>query len=290
MMVIVFVIINLDFNSLLTHNPWVTPRLLFFAGDRWGFGLGVGFYGQHTLAAGLVNLDELLTSLEIDLYGWPFYFSLAFLALPFLTWKAQKADWFCLLSTAILIGAYIGYFYHGIYLGPRYLFESMPFLLMLTARGILTLADAGRETAQAFKSVWHNAKSISQKNVTRSIPTMALVAILILCNVLYFLPRQVQIHQNYSGLPYWDHINLSQVYHPPFHDAIVVTDDYTIYQMVLFTLNDPDLHDDVIYAFASSTTDYMELQKAFPHRKLYRLDVAPDGSVQYISLIIRSPG
>src|SRR5947209_2648432 len=47
--VLIFVSISLTFNRALTGSPWVPPRSLFFPGDRWGFGPGVGFYGQHTL-------------------------------------------------------------------------------------------------------------------------------------------------------------------------------------------------------------------------------------------------
>ncbi len=282
---LIFVFITLDFNILLTQSPWVTPRLLFFSGDRWGFGQGIGFYGQHTLAAGLVNIDELLTILEIDLYGWPFYFTLAFLALPFLTWRARKADWFCLVSATILIGAYVGYFYHGIYLGPRYLFESLPFLLILTARGILTLADAGQDAAQACRHFWYGNKQVIRNTIVQSIPTLALVAMLLLCNLLYYLPRQIQLYQDYSGLPNGYHINLTQIYHhPALHNAIVITSNYTIYQMVLFALNDPYLRGDVIYAWGSDTADYRELQRAFPGRKLYLMNIAADGSIQYTLL------
>ena len=38
-----FIVITLLFNQALTGSPWVTPRSLFFAGDRWGFGQGIGF-------------------------------------------------------------------------------------------------------------------------------------------------------------------------------------------------------------------------------------------------------
>jgi len=276
-----FVVISLSFNVLLTHNLWTTPRALFFQGDRWGFGPGIGFYGQHTLAAGLVNLDELLTILQIDLYGWPFYFTLAFLALPFLTWRARQADWFCLISATVMIGACAGYFYHGIYLGPRYVFECMPFLLMLTARGILTLADASGEAVRSLYVFWQKSSDTLQKTIHLSIPTLALVTVLVLCNLLYFLPRQLQLHENYSGLPTGYHINLAQAYHPPFHNAVVVTSDYTVYQMALFALNDPYLHGDVLYAWGSARSDYTELQKAFPGRKLYQMDIASDGSIEY---------
>jgi hypothetical protein len=280
----VFFAVTLQFNTLLTHNPSITPRSLFFAGDHWGFGDGVGFYGRHTLAAGLMNLDQLLTILAIDLYGWPFYLTLAFLALPFLTRRAAAADWFCLICIMILTGAYVGYFYHGIYLGPRYLFETLPFLLILTARGILTLAAAGRATRQRLSPHLHMSKGSILHPTGLNAPIAVLVILLFLFNLLYFLPRQVALHQDYTGLPNGYHIDVTSLYHPPLHNAVVVTSDYTIYQLVLFSLNDPFLHDDVLYAWASNTTDYNELRTAFPGRQLYHLTLAPNGSVSYTPL------
>ncbi len=271
---LLFLCLSLGFNALVTGNIFITPRSLFFAGDHWGFGQGVGFYGQHTLAAGLVNLDELLTILAIDLFGWPFYFSFAFLLMPFLTRRAISADWLLLIAAVVMIGAYIGYFYHGIYLGPRYLYETLPFLLMLTARGIVTLAQAG-------KRVWTMLFFRPFPSVSYSVVTIFVVALLIACNVLYFMPRQVTLHQNYTGLPAGTSIDLDAIYHPPLHNAIVVTGDYGLYQFVLFSLNDPYLRDSVIYALASNPSDYAELRLAYPGRTLYQVSVGVDGAVRY---------
>lgn len=281
---LVFVGISLGFNALVTGSPWLTPRFLFSPGDHWGFGPNVGFYGQHTLAAGMVNLDELLTILAIDLFGWPFYFTLAFLAIPFLARRAIGADWLMLAIAVIMTGAFVGYFYHGIYLGPRYLFETLPALLILTARGILVLATAGLNSARTVGK-WLGAKfAVSMRQASVSIATVALVTGLVACNLLYFMPRQIELHKDYTGLPAGSSIDLTAVYHPPVHDAIVVTGDYTIYQFVLFPLNDPLLHDDVIYALAENDAQYAELRAAFPGRVLYRLDVSSDGSVHYVAL------
>ncbi len=278
-----FLGITLDFNEILTGNIFITPRSLFFAGDRWGFGQGVGFYGQHTLAAGFVNLDELLTILAIDLFGWPFYFSFAFLLMPFLTRRAKSADWLLLVAAVIMTGAYVGYFYHGIYLGPRYLFETLPFLLMLTARGIVTLAEAGKEVRAkiGMQGDRKGLPNISSSQGVGETLAVSLLAILISCNILYFMPRQVTLHQNYSGLPAGTSIDLNAIYHPPLHNAIVVTGDYSLYQFVLFPLNDPYLHDSVIYALASNPLDYAELRKAYPGRMLYQVTVNVDGAVRY---------
>lgn len=284
-----FFSINIYVNMALTHNPWETPRLLFYAPDHWGFGMGVGFYGEHTFAAGLVNLDELLTILSIDLYGWPFYFTLAFVALPFLTLRATAADWLLLISEIILTGAYVGYFYHGIYLGPRYLFETLPFLLILTAHGIFVLADASKTVATR---IWRYSKTRPREPLTLinrvSIPTTLLVLVLVLSNLMYFLPRQIEIYRSFSGINNRSRIDLNQIYHPslPLHNAIVVTDDSLAYQLIYFPLNDPYLRGDVLYAFATTTADYNELRADYPDRRFYYINIAPDGSVQYTLLNI----
>src|SRR6185312_880471 len=258
---------------LLTGDTLTTPRNLFFAGDTWGFGQGIGFYGQHTLAAGMVNLDQLLTSLQIDLFGWPFSFTLAFLALPFLTSlsfrftrknrlktrslskveplslsdvqavaspktpiiQAHKADWFLLVVLVLTVGSYIGYFYNGIYLGPRYLFEDLPFLLILSSRGILTLGAWGLKSRQAASNWFQRLAKLATRPTqpTFSLMTLLLVGALILCNLLYSLPRQDERYPHFTGLPDLTPLETSQIYQSPVHHALVVNDDLAVYQLVL---------------------------------------------------------
>lgn len=279
---LLFLLISLGFNAWLTHDLFTAPRTLFFAGDRWGFGSGAGFYGEHTLAAGLVNLDEQMTSLAIVLFGWPFYCTLAFLVIPFLTGKAQRADYMCLGIFLLIAAAYVGYFYHGIYFGPRYLFETLPFLLMLTARGFITLSETTRQGSGMLLAhfSWDH-KRTSQLPI--SLSTLLLLACLVSYNLGYFLPRQVSLYSNYNGLPSGTHLDLAAMYHPPsnMQNAIVIVDDYTIYQLVCFPLNDPLLHDSVIYAYANDPQGYNELHQAFPGRVLYQLNVASNGAVSY---------
>ena len=103
--------------------------------------------------------------------------------------------------------------------------------------------------------------------------------------VLYDALHQVTAtSQNYTGLPVNYHINTTGIYRPPLHNAIIVTDDYTIYQFVLFPLNDPFLHNDILYALASNEADYSELHTAFPGKHLYQLHIAANGSVSYTAI------
>jgi hypothetical protein len=279
-----FVMGELSLNTLLTGNPFLSPRTLFYPADRLGFGQGIGFYGQHTLAAGLVNLDELLTILAIDLYGWPFYLTFGFLLVPFLTRRAKLVDWYLLACALIVTLSFVAYFYHGIYLGPRYLFELLPCLLILTARGILLLAQWGKLLELALLRRWSLAHGGWHKlSGLRLLGGMTIVVLLLLvaCNLIYYMPRQIARYQNYSGLPQGENINLTALYHPNLHNAIVVTSDLGLYQLELFPLNDPLLHDDIIYAYASDPSQYARLHSAFPDRALYLCDVHFDGSVQY---------
>jgi hypothetical protein len=286
---LVFLLLHLLFDLALTGNPAVTPRTLFSPGDRWGFGQGIGFYGQHTLAGGFVTVDELLTALAIDLYGWPFYLTLCLLAIPFLAWRARAADWLMLAGTVIMIGAFIGYFYHGIYLGPRYVCDALPFLLILTARGMVVLGQVGRDVGNAA-SQWLIAVRwrLPQRKLTStpsalriSIATCALMACLVACNLGYFTPRQAAIYHNFSGYPAGFALDTPALAYPPVHHAIVVTDDYMLYGYTLFALNDPQFRGDVLYAYAGSPQDYQELRTAYPGRALYQLQVASNGGVTY---------
>ncbi|GHO89651.1 ArnT family glycosyltransferase [Dictyobacter formicarum] len=282
-LVLCFGAFSLYYNFYLTHDALVSPRTLFYAPDRWGFGMGIGFYGQHTLAAGLVNLDELLTSLATDLYGWPFYLTLAFVPLPFITGRARLVDWILLVCLIIMSCACMGYFYHGIYLGPRYLFETLPFLLGLTTRGILTLGTLGMQTGALISSYLDRVRQKQPSSIPGpwSLTTGLLIVCLLACNLLYYLPRQTVVYQDYTSLPPNYKVDLNTIYHPKLHQAIVVTSDFLFYELVLFPLNDPDLHGDVIYALASDPTQYAQLQAAFPGRTIYQLNIRNNGSVRY---------
>ena len=272
------VVVYLLYNRLQTGSAMLSPRSLFFPGDRYGFGEGIGFYGQHTFAAGMVILDQLLTILLVDLYGWPFYLTLALLPLTFLRRdKSTRWDIFCALLLALLVGAQAGYFYHGIYLGPRYLFETLPFLLLLTARGVTglaaVLARAGRALG-ALRPMRTLAMGVAG----------ALLITLIACNLFYYSPRQAQIFQGYTGLPASMKVDAATLYgfHPS--QAIVLTNNWYIYNYILWPLNDPALHDETLYAYAPSPDVVQQLHAAYPNRALYMSQVAPNGAVTFVRI------
>ncbi len=220
--------VYLGYNAMLTGNPFITPRQLFFPGDRYGFGPGIGFYGQHTLAAGFITVDELLTSLAITLYGWPFYLTLAFLLLPFLTRRAVAADLIMLLGAGSMTFFFLGFYYHGIYLGPRYLFEALPFFLILTARGLVALAETGfaaRALGGALAHDWRTEPGAQIAAAPHAKPglrwvrglslTGALAVTLLACWALYYLPRQITLHTDFTGMSANRVVRADMLVNPP---------------------------------------------------------------------------
>jgi hypothetical protein len=271
------------YNALQTGDPLTAPRAVFNPADRYGFGEGIGFYGQHTLAAGMVVLDQLLTSLLTTLYGWPFYLTLALLPCAYLMRRrVTRWDVFFGAMIVLLLALQVGYFYHGIYLGPRYLYEALPFLLLLTARGATGLAAASGLAARWAWAAIHLALTKRTATVAGRLAVAGMLIALIACNTLYYLPRQVTLRANYSGLPIWEPVDVGAIYAFQQPRALVVTDDRAIYSYVLFPLNDPNLTDQTIYAFAATSDDRAALQAEFPERTIYVLRVGPNGTVQFI--------
>jgi hypothetical protein len=252
-----FVLVYLVYNLRETGNPLLLPRMIFDASDHFGFGDGIGFHTRHTLAAGLANTDELLTLLQFDLFGWPPLFALSLVGLPFVLGRARAWDYLALGGFLAFVAAYIGYFYHGIALGPRYYFEAVPWLLLLAARGASALADAAR---------------------TWLVP-IVLLAALSLNTFLFYLPAELDRRQDMSGLPGAPPLVLDFVQTTIFgphvtgvpENSLVVTSDWWIYNSTLAALNCPQLPNcPVVFALAINADDAARLRAQYPDRTLLR--------------------
>ncbi len=265
----------LVYNGLITGNPLALPRLVGNPSDRLGFGENIGFYQRHTVAGGLENIDEMLTVLQFVLFGWPYYFSLAFLPLPFLLRRSTTWDWLNLgIVLSFLIG-YVGYFYHGIALGPRYLYESLPALVLLTARGIEVMGYTVNSWAQ----------SLLRRPVRVGwLSTHMLVGLLISANLIYFLPRQLDMYKNYSYLPDRPHLDFHNIYVPSVHHAIVVTTDARLFATTLFPLNSPFLDSDIVWAFETDGGTVANLRRLYPDRHVYSLEYTSTEEFMYMPI------
>lgn len=276
-----FLAVYLSYNTVQAGAPLPLPRNLFNPTDKFGFGPGIGFYGQHTLGAGLVNTDELLTSLTIVLFGWPFYLALAMLLAPFLLRRPQPCEVLHGAIVGLFVLAYVGYFYHGIALGPRYYFGAFPSMVILAARGVSALADR----ASRLLGTWGRRGARDRARTA----AVTLLALLVACNLFYFLPRQLALYRGYSGMPgaggppmggFIQERLAGRV--STLTDALVTTDNWWYYSVYLAALNCPDLNCGTVFAFAPDAPTLAALRSRFPGRTWYRIDDR-DGTLEAVA-------
>ncbi len=270
-----FGILYLGYNAALTGSPLELPRTIFDARDRFGFGDGIGFYGRHTPAAGLVVADELLTLLQFDLFGWPPLFALGLLGLPFLLRRPSRWDVVAGSGALLFVVGHMLYFANGVALGPRYYYEALPWLLLLAARGL----EAAAATLQRVAGLSRSAARVG---------VLVMVGALTLNTVGFYLPRQVERRTDFTDIPYNERARLPFVHTGLFGPhvdvsptpALVVTGDWWLFNVVLSPLNCADLDTcPVVFALAQSQPEVARLRAELPGRTLLRA-VDRDGTVE----------
>jgi 4-amino-4-deoxy-L-arabinose transferase-like glycosyltransferase len=259
----------LGYNAAITGDPFLLPRHLFNGSDVLGFGPGVGFYGEHTVASGLVNAEQQLVSLGFYLAGWPFVFSLAVLLLPFLLGRLTAWDLAHGAVVGLYVALYVAEFYHGIAFGPRYYFEALPALMILTARGFVVLAESVADwlAALGVHGAWWRARQAT-----------ALIAIaLFACNTLYFLPRQATLYANYTGLPGGGPALDETIGRDlagrvsRLDNALVVTDQWWWYTMYFAAMNCPRFDCPTVFALGADPEAREVLHRMFEDRDWYNV-------------------
>jgi len=106
------------------------------------FGRAATLDSAFTPLSGSVQMADNLRALNTDLFGWPASSFLAMLPLLWLTRlnpKERKKDLLLLSGFGCLVAAF--YFFWGafVFVGARMLFDAVPLLLLLSARGIVEL-------------------------------------------------------------------------------------------------------------------------------------------------------
>jgi hypothetical protein len=266
------VFLLLGYQWAVTGKPFEDPRLLYWPYDRIGFGPETGnnanlahydaagevvrWYQDpdrppawHTPSRGLRNLSENLQELEVHLYGWLPIVTLAFVWLLFLLTSPARSDWVLFATTAGLAAAHLSYWAHGIMYGPRYYYAVLPALVLLTARGIQTLAHR-----------------------VGSKPALTVLALLISSNLLVNIPYQTNVYRGYNFV---SRDPLDFVTNAVETPALVLVagelDNWWEYG-ALFAANTPWLDGPIIVARDPGASRRTWLIDHFPGRQVYLLD------------------
>ena len=137
---------------LLLANARTTGHPLTFAYNvMWGarnFGFGVSPFGEaHTPLRALVLLSENLMRLDVYLFEWPV--PAVLLAVMTLLLLRAPSAWDVLaagLIVAFLLG-YALYWHDGFWLGPRFLYPTIPLWVLFIARAPALMAERVRHDA-----------------------------------------------------------------------------------------------------------------------------------------------
>jgi hypothetical protein len=175
--------IHLLWQYAVTGDPLLNPYTLWWHYDTIGFGKGIGIQaGGYSLNDAQINLKHTLQVTWSDLLGW---FNLSYIFLPFGLFALRK-DWRAWLLSSVaptLFLVYILYWIGSWLFGPRYYYEGIFSITLLTAAGIRWLA--GFPIQNEARRPWGNLSRARFTLVT------GLVAFLITCNLVYYVPLRV---------------------------------------------------------------------------------------------------
>jgi hypothetical protein len=240
----------------VTGDPLQNPYALWWPYDKYGFGLGNGrFADGHNLTHAWDNLRYSLFVTGKDILGWG---NLWGVFLPFGLWAVRRKRGAWLVGGVFpgLILAYLPYWIGSWQYGPRYYFEGLPGLALLSSAGIFWLAGVTQG---------------SRLGVARQVLVGTVLVILVSSNLFGYLPDRLR------GMVGMYEINRAQL--APFQTsqaraltpALVVVHFRKIWTEYggLLELENAQLTSPFIFALSQNDTTTAELAEDFPSRRVF---------------------
>lgn len=245
----------LVYQRILTGNWVVNLYAVWWGYDRIGFGPGHGPSPEgHSIVSATHNVALDFRSLLTNLHGWPGLSWILF-APGLLLAPRDRRDVALLTPLVTLVIAYSLYWVRGsaIY-GPRYWYEALPFLWLLSARGLVKLWKWTQGRAVFCTWIKIGLAVLMALNVTLVIPTR-----FSLWRGLYFVTDEP-----------WRAVQQANI-----HNALVVVQGklWTDYGAVLWT-NSPTLDGDIVFARDQGEAVNAAVIAQYPGRRVYWMEGA----------------
>jgi 4-amino-4-deoxy-L-arabinose transferase-like glycosyltransferase len=268
---LVFIAIVLFLSGLLflwqyavTGDPLLNPYTLWWQYDKIGFGPGYGHTESgHTWKLAMINTRFSLFVGRHDLFGWGKY---SWIFLPFgLLAIFYQRNWKALPTAAVfpcLIFVYIFYWIGSSLFGPRYYYEGLYSLTLLSAVGIGFLAGWPVRSGDSWKPFtgWRKARPLFM---------LAVVLLLVSANVFFYIPTRIGgMHGLYGAtrsrlIPFLT--SQAQALTPAL--VFVYPDRWTEYGSLL-ELETPSLDSPFIFVMNAGLKAQAALMEAFPQRTI----------------------
>ncbi len=253
--------LHLLWQAAATGDPFYNLYTLWWEYDRVGFGPGFGVSDSgHNLRLARINTSYSVKVGMHDAFGWLGY---SWILLPFGVWAARR-DWRTLLTGAVifvLLLLYGAYWVGSWTFGPRYQYEGLFSLTILSAAGLCWLAGWPLRSGDRVVSRDGRAK-------LRPLLVTAAFAGLLAVNLVMYLPVRLNTMRDLYGI--------SRSAFEPFEIAeelapavvIVHSDHWTGYGALL-DLEDPFLTSPFIFTWGVRSGIYETLAEHFPERAVY---------------------
>jgi len=254
---------------LVTGKPFLDPYTLWWPFDRIGFGKGYGISPQgYTWQDAQEHVKIMLKAARRDVFGWGNY---SWVLLPFGFWvfRKNKTAWSVIAIFFSLVFSYTLYWGYVTRYGPRYYYEGLYSLTILSAAGIVWLAG---------------------KNKFRTTFAVLLVCGLVGYNLFVYLPSRLDSARAIYGItrdqldPFQD--RQAQGLTPalvfvPLSNKTVYGDLYGDWPQYggLLELQNPDLTSPFIFAVQRGEAQNEALIQAYPGRRVIYYD--PGGVAKF---------
>jgi hypothetical protein len=253
--------LHLLWQAAATGDPFFNLYTLWWEYDKVGFGPGYGVSDSgHNLRLARINTIYSVKVGMHDAFGWP---GLSWILLPFGVWAARR-DWRTLLAGsvfAVLLLFYGAYWVGSWVFGPRYQYEGLFSLTLLSAAGLCWLAGWPYRPGDACISREGRAK-------LRPLLVTAAFAGLLAVNLTMYLPVRLDTMRDLYGI--------SGSVLAPFDGAgdlapavIIVHSDHWTGYGALLDLEDPFLTSPFIFTWGVRSGIYETLAEHFPERAVY---------------------
>lgn len=138
---------------------------------------------SHTIIQGVKYLFGNLNGLNYYLFQWPVP-SLFFVVIYLAFGKKETWDWVLIGWMSSLFVGHVFYFFNSYYLGPRFVYETLPAVILLTSKGIVTSTQ--------LLAAWQKTPSYAH---ARSVICLILIG-LFLFAMLLNIPATAKSYQN----------------------------------------------------------------------------------------------
>lgn len=249
----------------VTGDAVLNPYTLWWPYDKFGFGPGYGrMEGGHNLHLANINTRFSLRVGYSDLFGWGMY---SWIFLPFgLLAVVLRKNWRAILVAAVfpsLVFFYLAYWVGAWVFGPRYFYEGLFSLTLISAAGIAWLAGWPLLPGESWQtySGWKRL---------RPLLLLAMVIVLIAGNLVYYTPHRLEVMRGLYGMDRADLEPFKTTQAQSLTPAVIVVHPKNWMEYgVLLELQSSSVDSPFIFILSRDDQTDNALEGEFPERDFY---------------------